>query len=173
MQALGRVGVWLVPLAYLVIASPAAAQPQWSVSAGYQALHLPDTWAAAGVNFDVAVDRTESWSILGEFGVAHDGDDPSELEPHDFNIFNIGGGARWSHRGAPVVPFVQMIAGVQLSSSDSDTDTAFMLQPGGGVVIPVNERWGVSAQFDYRPVFYREDLIHETRFVAGVRWSGR
>lgn len=166
-------GVWLVAVGWLVAALPASAQTPWSVSAGYQALHLPDTWAGAGVNFDVAFDRTEALSFVGEFGIAHDGDDESEIEPHSFNIFNIGGGARWSQRGLAVVPFVQVLAGIQLSSSDSDDDTAFMLQPGGGVVVPLNDQWGVSGQLDYRPVFYREEVVQEFRFVAGVRWSGR
>jgi hypothetical protein len=143
------------------------------VSAGYQALHIPDTWALAGVNFDVAVDRSDAWSILGEFGVAHDGDDESEVDPHDFNLFNLGGGARWSQRSSGIAPFVQVIAGVQVSTSDSDSDTAFMLQPGGGIHVPMSDRWGVSAQFDYRPVFYREEVVQEFRFVIGARWSLR
>ena len=161
---------WLVPVVFLLAVSPAAAQSPWSVSAGYQAVHLPDNWAGAGVNFDVAFDRTEALSFLGEFGLAHDGDDEVTADATDFNIFNVGGGARWSHRGLGVVPFVQMLAGIQVSTSGTDSDTAFMLQPGAGIVVPVSERWGVSAQFDYRPVFYTEDVIQEFRFVAGVRW---
>lgn len=168
-----NVSPWLVPFLFLIVASPAAAQPRWSVSTGYQALHLPDTWAAVGANFDVAINRSDAWSILGEFGLVHDGDDPSNADPHDFNIFNLGGGARWSHRGATIVPFVQMIGGIQVSTSDTDSDTAFMLQPGGGIHVPVSDRWGVSAQLDYRPVFFREEVVQEVRFVAGVRWFAR
>lgn len=164
---------WLVPFLFLIVTPPAAAQPRLSVSMGYQALHLPDTWAPVGVNFDVAVNRFESWSILGEFGVVHDGDDPSSADPRDFNIFNVGGGARWSHKGAAIRPFVQMIGGIQVSTSDTDSDTAFMLQPGGGIHVPISERWGLSAQIDYRPVFYREEVVQEVRFVAGVRWFPR
>lgn len=162
--------MWVVSL-FLIVASPAAAQSRWSISTGYQALHLPDTWAAVGVNFDVAIDRSDAWSILGEFGVVHDGDDPSKDDPHDFNVFNVGGGARWSHRGAAIVPFVQVIGGIQVSTSDTDSDTAFMLQPGGGIHVPMSDRWGLSAQIDYRPVFYREEVVQEVRFVVGVRWS--
>jgi hypothetical protein len=173
MNVARKVHVWFVSVLFLIVASPAAAQPGWSVSTGYQALHLPDTWAPAGINVDVAVDRTDAWSILGEFGVVHDGDDAGAVDPHDFNVYNVGGGARWSHRRAAIVPFVQLIGGIQMSRSDSDSDTAFMLQPGAGVYVPVGERWGVSAQGDYRPVFYREDMVNEIRFVLGVRWSPR
>ena len=166
-----KVSVWLASFLLISIVSPAVAQPRLSVTAGYQALHLPDTWAPAGVNVDVAVPRSETWSILGEFGVVHDGDDASAPDPHDFNIYNLGGGVRWNHLGAAVVPFVQLIAGVQISTSDSDTDTAFMFQPGAGIHVPLSDQWGASAQIDYRPVFYREEIVQEFRFVAGVRWS--
>jgi hypothetical protein len=37
----------------------------------------------------------------------------------------------------------------------------------------VSDRWGFSAQVDYRPVFYSEETIQEVRFVVGVRWSIR
>lgn len=170
-MTLARSVWWLAPVVFLLSASPATPQSVWSVSAGYQAVHLPDTWAAAGVNFDVAFDRTDALSFVGEFGLAHDGDDEVTADADDFNLFNLGGGARWSHRGLAVVPFVQLLAGIQVSTSDTDSDTAFMLQPGGGVVVPISDRWGASAQFDYRPVFYTEDVIQEFRFVAGVRWS--
>lgn len=170
-MTLARSVWWLAPVLFLLSASAATAQAPWSVSAGYQAVHLPDNWAAAGVNFDVAFDRTDALSFVGEFGLAHDGDDEVTADAHDFNLFNLGGGARWSHRGLAVVPFVQLLAGIQISTSDSDSDTAFMLQPGGGVVVPISDRWGASAQFDYRPVFYTEDVVQEFRFVAGVRWS--
>jgi hypothetical protein len=46
-----------------------------------------------------------------------------------------------------------------------------MLQPGGGIHVPMSDRWGLSAQIDYRPVFYREEVVQEVRFVVGVRWS--
>ena len=160
-------------LVFLVAAAPASAQPRLSVGAGYQAVHLPDTWAAAGFNLDVAFERSDAWSVLGEFGIAHDGDDATELEPHDFNLFNVGGGVRWTHRGVAVMPFVQLIAGVQVSDSDTDTDTAFMLQPGAGLVVPLSDRLAVTGQIDYRPVFYRENLVNEFRIVAGIRYSAR
>jgi hypothetical protein len=162
---------WLVPVVFLLAVSPATAQSPWSVSAGYQALHLPDNWAGAGVNVDVSFDRTDALSFVGEFGLVHDGDDADAPDPHDFNIFNVGGGARWSHRGLAVVPFLQVLAGIQISDSDTDSDAAFMIQPGAGILVPISERWGASAQFDYRPAFYQEDVVQQFRFVAGVRWS--
>jgi hypothetical protein len=168
-----RSRLWSAAALVLVIVfgpDPAAAQTGTSVTIGYQALHLPDTWVPVGVNFDVAFPRTESWSILGEFGIAHEGgDDVSDSD--GFNVFNLGGGARWSGAGDRITPFVQLVAGIQISTSETDSDTAFMLQPGAGIHFPIAERFGVSAQVDYRPVFYREETVQEFRFVVGARWS--
>ena len=144
-----------------------------SAAVGYQTLHLSDTWAPVGVNFDVAFDRTDAWSILGEFGIAHNGGEEGAPDSDGFNIFNVGGGARWSAGGDRATPFVQLVAGIQISTSETDSDTAFMLQPGAGILLPVGERFGISAQVDYRPVFYREDVVQEFRFVVGGRWSFR
>jgi hypothetical protein len=151
----------------------ATAQTRLSATVGYQALHLPDTWVPAGVNFDVAFHRTDTWSILGEFGIAHEGGEDGAPDPDGFNIFNVGGGARWSAVGDRATPFVQLVAGIQMSRAETDSDTAFMLQPGAGIHFPVADRFGVSAQVDYRPVFYREDVVQEFRFVVGGRWSLR
>lgn len=162
--------VSVVVCAFVLLAVPMPALAQWSVAAGYQALHLPDNWLTTGVNLDVARGVSGPWSIVGEFGVANDGGDDLG---DGFSIFNFGGGVRWSPRRGGVVPFAQLLAGVQRSTSETDKDTAFMLQPGGGVFVPVGEQWGLSGQIDYRPVFYREDTVNEVRFVIGGRWIGR
>lgn len=165
--------VSVVVCAFVLVAVPTPAQAQWSVAAGYQALHLPDNWVKGGFNVDAAREVSGMWSIVGEFGVAHDTDDDAPPDTGGFNIFNFGGGVRWSPRRDGPAPFAQLLAGLQRSTSDTDSDTAFMLQPGGGVHIPLNDQWGVSAQVDYRPVFYREDTVNEVRFVIGARWTGR
>jgi hypothetical protein len=159
------------PAAILFVVVMLGATPAWSqvsVTAGYQAVHLPDNWVTTGVNVDIASDIAGPWSAVGEFGVAHEG--AGEFVS-GFNLFNIGGGVRWSLRRDGPVPFAQVLAGVQMSRADIDNDTAFMLQPGGGVHVPLNDQWGVSAQFDYRPVFYSEETVNEVRFVIGARWT--
>src|SRR5688572_26808155 len=173
MNGIRHLLVSVVVCAFVLVAVPTPAQAQWSVAAGYQALHLPDNWVKGGINFDVARDVSGMWSIVGEFGVAHDTADDLPLEDAGFNIFNFGGGVRWTLRRDGPAPFAQLLAGVQRSTSETDEDTAFMLQPGGGVHIPLNDRWGISAQGDYRPVFYQEETINEVRFVIGARWTGR
>src|SRR5687768_17049452 len=113
-----RAGFLLVMM--LSVAGTAAAQARMSAAIGYQALHLPDTWAPLGVNFDVAFHRSDAWSILGEFGLAHEG---GEDGTDGFNIYNLGGGARWSGAGDRITPFVQLLAGIQISTGETDSDT--------------------------------------------------
>lgn len=170
MNCTGYVPVSILICALVLVAMPTPAQAQWSGAAGYQALHLPDNWVTAGINFDAGREVSGAWSVVGEFGVAWDGGDESDAD--GFSIFNVGGGVWWSLRRNGPAPFAQLLAGVQRSTSETDKDTAFMLQPGGGVHIPIAERWGLSAQFDYRPVFYREETVQEVRFVIGARWIG-
>ena len=162
-----------VALALSLVAVPVAAQTPTTASVGYQALHWPGAWVPVGVNFDVAVPRGDAWSVVGEFGIVHDGDDDEFGDTRGFNIFNLGGGIRWGRARAGVTPFAQVLAGVQISNSDTDTDTAFMLQPGAGVQVPIGDRWAAAAQVDYRPVFYREEIVNEVRLVVGVRRSFR
>jgi hypothetical protein len=154
----------------LSVAGAATAQTRMSATIGYQALHLPDTWAPLGVNVDVASHRTDAWSVLGEFGLAHES---GEDDAGGFNIYNLGGGARWSGAGDRITPFAQVLAGIQISTSDTDSDTAFMIQPGAGIHVPVSDRAGITAQVDYRPVFYEEETVNEFRFVVGARFSIR
>jgi hypothetical protein len=165
----GHVLVSISLCALVLVITPTAAHSQTSVTIGYQAVHLPDNWVTSGINFDVAPAISDHWNAVGEFGLAHDGG----VDPDDegFNIYNIGGGVRWSQRRDGATPFVQLIAGVSASTASIDTDYAFMLQPGGGVHVPLGDRWGISAQFDYRPVFYREETVNEVRFVIGARWT--
>ena len=168
MNGTGHFHVSILLSSLLLIATPALGEAQVSVSAGYQAVHLPDNWVTAGFNVDVAGAISEPWSIVGEVGLAHDGGGDAN---NGFDLLNAGGGVRWNLRRDGPAPFVQLLAGLQRSTSDTDKDTAFMVQAGGGVHFPLNDRWGMSAQFDYRPVFYQEDRVNETRFVIGVRWT--
>ena len=161
------VAVSIVVSAFVLVAMPTPALSQ-SVTVGYQAVHLPENWVSAGFNFDVARDLSSHWDIVGEFGLAHDG---GPEEAPGFNLFNIGGGIRWSAKRSGPSPFAQLLAGVQMSRADVDKDTAPMLQPGAGVHIPMGDRWGLSVQADYRPVFYQEETVNEMRFVIGARWT--
>jgi hypothetical protein len=172
-----RPTVWIVLVLCLGFSGSAAAQPTLSI--GYQALHLPDNWVNAGFNIDVAGPLSENLSIVGEFGLATQG--TSGSDPVEAELFHFGGGPRWSWPLAQVTPFVQILAGAERTSAEfilggvevEDSDTAFMLQPGGGIYVPVGDRWGIVGQADLRSVFFSEETDNQFRVVLGVRFSLR
>jgi Outer membrane protein beta-barrel domain len=154
---------------------PAAAQtaaPELALGVGYQVLHIPDSTSPLGFNVDVNAARNEVWGIVGEVGLSHhdeEGDDTGSA-----NVFHFGGGVRLNWPLTPTVSgFVQAIAGVEVAKGEFDTDSAFMLQPGAGVVASMSERWGVFVQADFRPVFFAEEVDEQFRFVVGARMTLR
>lgn len=160
----------------LSLAEPARAQSA-GVTVGYQALHVPDEWLPAGFNVDFAAPMRSDWSFVGEFGLTH-GDDFDEGNA-SVKIANFGGGARWSRANTQsVTPYVQILAGVEITAAEfvggrEDSDAAFMLQPGAGVRIALDDRWGIVAQGDWRPVFFSEETDNQFRFVIGVGFHSR
>lgn len=92
-----------------------------------------------------------------------------------FKVHSYGGGIRISSRRNPrVTPFGQVTAGGTTFSGDGDSTTAFTLTAGGGVNVPVNDRWGVRAQGDYRGIFFKEedgDRVDAARAVVGVYFA--
>lgn len=170
----------------LLAASPVAAQPPRGLDAsvGYQVLHIPDETYPFGLNFDVAGHVTPRVQLVGEFGWARD----TQNEPGvtgTLNFINLGGGPRWSMRHAAVAgrafePFVQLLAGAVHADADiavngSPINTgnwAFMLQPGGGITIPLTPAVRALGQFDYRRAFF-DTGENEFRFVFGIRIGAR
>src|ERR687891_186747 len=68
MNGIRHLLVSVVVSVFVLVAVPTPAQAQWTVAAGYQALHLPDNWVKGGFNVDVARDVSGMWSVVGEFG---------------------------------------------------------------------------------------------------------
>lgn len=165
--------------ASLTVARPSAAQPVFTepaVSFGYQMLHIPDETYPLGFNIDASGRMSNGWTLVGELGWAKD----EQTEPGvsgTLKFMHYGAGPRWNFTGTTVRPFAQLIAGGVHTDADTnlsdDSDNAFMLQPGVGVVVPIAPRWGAIGQFDYRRVFFREKGDNEWRFVIGVRFGLR
>jgi hypothetical protein len=168
---------WIVVLVFLGSAGTAAAQSGLSV--GYQPLHIPDKWIVKGFNVDVAAAATDTWAIVGEFGMVHHA--ASSTDPVRSNLFHFGGGPRLSFAGGRAVPFVQALAGAEVTSAKiptptgtrEDSDGVFMLQPGVGVYVPFNERCGFVAQTDLRLAFFSEETDKQYRIVLGARFPLR
>ena len=170
---------WIALIAVLGFAGSASAQTP-SFGVGYQLLHLPDNWVNAGFNLDVEAPLNDQLGIVGEFGLGHQGSSGSD--PVKATLYHFGGGVRWSWVGERIRPFAQALAGAEVTSAEiptvgggtfDDSDTAFMLQLGGGVYVPVGPRWGVVGQADLRPVFFDGDTDNQFRFVFGARFSLR
>jgi hypothetical protein len=160
----------LVVVLLLCAASPAAAQTSgWTASAGYQMLRLSENFVPLGANFDVASPALLGpLNIVGEFGFVHESDDD---DLRNFTLYNLGAGPRWSRPLTSFTPFVQLLAGAEITDSPTDSDTAFMLQPGAGVSVPISDRWSFVGQADYRAVFFDEETNSQFRFVLGGRWG--
>jgi len=152
---------------------------------GYQALHIPDETFPFGLNFDFAAPVTSRMHLVGEFGFAKDEQTESGVSGN-LTLYNLGGGARWTPlRNVPaargtLVPFAQVLIGALRTDADlalngesfNDADWAFMIQPGGGVTIPLSPALGVVGQVDYRRAFF-STAENEFRFVIGVQIQRR
>jgi hypothetical protein len=156
--------------------------PTFELSAGYQFLHLPDQ----NFPFGVAVDGARHWGPLGlaaEVGWARHSDDDFGAEVST-NMFHFAAGPRWTMFGSQRAwPYVQVLAGAAVgrnsleiaSIETSDTDTAFMLQPGVGATIIGGDGWGMFGQLDYRRTFFDEpddtddSINNQFRVFVGLR----
>ena len=110
-------------------------------------------------------------SLVGEVGGNYRtltfGDSNVDLSMHTF----LGGiRVRREHRAA--TPFVQVLAGMARAAGSSEgaseSDSAFALQPGGGVDFRVTDRFAVRVQGDYRYIAEGRAQLHEFRAAAGL-----
>jgi hypothetical protein len=162
-------------------AQPAQQPPSVDVSIGYQLLHLPGETFPAGWNVDVSGAMHDVLRIVGEFGMSRD-------EQTEFGVsgtlkyYHLGVGPRLASHAGSARPFVQLLGGVVHTRADlvlanvgafHDGDWAFMLQPGGGVAIPLGDVVSVIGQADYRRVFFKEQGDNEFRVAFAVRLGFR
>ena len=166
-----------------VFASTAAAQPSLlEVSGAYQITRAADQTFPGGWSVDIAANPGDAWGIVGEVNGAYRVVGDRDLGDVSLSLHSVGAGTRWSRRGARrLVPFLQMLAGVTrvtaraeiLGTEVRGSSTEFMLQPGGGVTVRLNQRLGVLGQADYRRVFFDDSdgEVGESqlRILLGIR----
>ena len=171
----------------LAVADTAAAQvPRFEVSGGYQTAYLPVQTLRVGWSADVAANLNAVWSIVGEVSGAYRTEEDETLGADvRLSLQTFEAGARWSSRGTTrIVPFLQVLAGAARASAHTeirgskigDSSTKFVLQPGGGVSLKVNETFGVVGQGDYRRVFVDAGEVGDSgenqfRVFVGVRFG--
>jgi hypothetical protein len=156
------------------------------VSGGYAITHAADQLLPFGWSADIATNLNRTWSMVGEVSGAYKVIEDEDLGVDvNLSLYSLGAGARWSSRVAPrIVPFVQVLAGAARVSAKAemlgrkigDALTNFMLQPGGGVNVKMNEAFGLFGQMDYRRVFLDEQEDRESgnnhfRVIVGVRFG--
>jgi hypothetical protein len=176
--------VYVIVALALAVAETAAAQTsRFEVSGGYQTTRTADQTLPIGWSADIATNLNRTWSVVGEINGAYKIEQDEDLGVDvKLSLHSLGGGARWSSRVASrLVPFLQLLAGAArisahteiLGSKVGDSSTKFMLQPGGGVNLTMNETFGVVGQVDYRRVFLDEDAReagqNQLRAFVGIR----
>jgi hypothetical protein len=161
-------------------ASGTTADPTFDLGAAYQFLHVSGEESdGQSFPFGVAIDAARYWGALGlaaEGGWAYDSTDEDEFSLKT-NYFHAGAGPRFAVRSpGRVRPYAQVLFGfstVRFSISDiedsSDTDTAFMVQPGGGVNFVMGDGWSLFGDVAYRRVFWENNGTNEIRFLVGAR----
>jgi len=167
-------------MALAITSSPAAAQDAGNVevSGGYQFNRLSPSDCggsdcslnANGWYADVAGPISPMLSWVGVVDGVYKEEDGETLKVHSY-----GGGIRISSKKSPkVTPFGQITIGGATASGFGDSISAFALTLGGGVNVPVNDKWGVRAQADYRGIFFDENdggRVDGARIVVGAYFA--
>lgn len=166
-------------------ASATTAGPTFDLGAAYQFMYAGGDEKGQSFPVGLAINAARYWGAVGlaaEGGWAYhsEGFDRS-LSPFQglsakTNFFHAGVGPRFAARSAGHVrPYVQVLLGVStthFSIEDTDsgnTQTAFMIQPGGGVNLVTGDGWGVFGDVAYRRSFFEDSGSNEIRVLVGVR----
>jgi opacity protein-like surface antigen len=160
-------------------AQPAAAQdtPKAEVSAGYNWLAAKqsndDEWTKfpKGWYFDVAGNVTETVSVVGQVtgNYRHFDEEDFDLNIHTF-MAGVRGGSAGRIKG-----FGQfLVGGANLKASDdsdSQSETNFAIQLGGGVNVLQSGNVGLRLGLDYLRIFAKDDGVTISEDVNGLRFS--
>ncbi len=143
----------------------------WEVAAGYQTLDDPqDRVTLRGWMLEAALRLTPWLSAVGETGAA-----ARTILDVEIRQFAVLGGARASAR---IGPFTGVAQSASTVFGESSSDTAFALQPGGGVDIPLGResRLALRLQIDRRAILggpFETDDRHDVRFGAALVYAPR
>ena len=164
-------GVSSVLLALLAAAPVAAQDRKGDVAFSYSILHdndleetFPTGWA-----FAVNSNLNEIFGVVGEIGGNYKTMDIFGTDV-DLSVHTFMGGPRFRSERGKIVPFAQVLLGLARGSysvlGESDSETDFAWQPGGGVDFAVTDRFAVRVQGDYR-IINSEESVNEFRFSVG------
>jgi len=166
-------GVW--------VRTAQAQEPAAEVRGGYAFVSDTDFNFPFGWYADIGIPLRGATTLVGEIGRSQ----TTVVEfgvPVTFSVTSFQGGVRYQVRNNAIRPFVSVLGGVTrlgggidagsmigLRGLDINVSTlAITLQTGGGVVVPVTPRFGITGGADYR--WGASDLgsLNEFRISAGV-----
>ena len=162
----------------VIAARPAHAQsaPKTEIEAGYQYEWAKAKGESDSTNFpagwfvDVTGMINNMWSWVGQVDGSYHKRDGGDTE----KLHNVGGGVRASWRKNPkYTPFAQGLVGYSHFSGGSDSINGYNIDADGGVIIPINGKWGVKVLGGYRFFRFSGDgsdsfNVNGFRFLAGV-----
>jgi len=160
------------------VPSVAVAQNAGEIAGGYQFMrdfaldeNFPAGWFVSG-----AGNLSDNIALVGEVSGSQKSESFFDVTA-DADILAFLGGVRVGASAGPVIPFAQVLVGgarakVTLrgfGERESSSETAFALQPGGGVDIPFAENVSARAMVDYRRIFFHDDSgANEVRVAVGI-----
>jgi hypothetical protein len=177
---------YVAAILLLVFSHSSAAQTsRIDISGGYQITRVSDQILPIGWTADIAARLNSTWRIVAEVSRAHRTETDEELGADvTLSLSSFAAGARWSRGSSRIVPFLQVVAGAariraraQILDQDfGDASTKFILQPGGGVRLKVNNALGLIGQVDYRRMFFDSNdnadaAEDQWRIYGGIRIS--
>jgi hypothetical protein len=153
------------------------------MSVGYQATHIPGQTYPLGVSFDISGALTPMIRIVDEVGVSVATQTTSSFGSGTLTLYHYGAGPRFVATANRVRLFAQVLAGGVRTHADLTTtsgspfidgDNALMLQPGGGIIVPLTGSFSVIASAAYQRAFFKEyGGDNETRAFLGLQIARR
>jgi len=168
-------------------AAGAAAQtrpePSLDLSVGYQVMHIPGQTYPLGISLEMSGALTSAVRIVAEAGVSIARGTTSSYGAGTLTLYDYGGGPRVTARAGRALVYGQLLGGGVRTHTDLSTasgapfiegDSAFMLQPGAGVIVPLTRKIAAIGEVNYERVFFKEyGGDNETRVFVGVRTAIR
>jgi len=158
-------------------------EPSLDLSVGYQVLHIPGQTYPLGISLEMSGALTRTVRIVAEAGVSIARRTTSSYGAGTLTLYDYGGGPRVTARAGLVRVYGQLLGGAVRTHADLSTasgapfiegDSAFMLQPGAAIIVPLTRTIGAIGEVNYQRVFFKEyGGDNETRAFVGLRTAIR
>ena len=158
-------------------------EPSLDLSVGYQVMHIPGQTYPLGISLEMSGALTSAVRIVAEAGASIARRTISSYGAGTLTLYDYGGGPRVTARAGRALVYGQLLGGAVRTHAHLSTasgapfiegDSAFMLQPGAGVIVPLTRKIAAIGEVNYQRVFFKEyGGDNETRVFVGVRTAIR